>query len=135
MKTKENIFTTGLREAEGTLTANSLSSSSISKGSNISDQKGCSNQSVMKTNTSMSEQENEIQSFQTKKNKRLLKLSQPSISQSLPELYTHKQDGCHEYSSLRNVVGTGDGSYANLGDDDEEHFSDKTIGSAERKNS
>ena len=84
MKTKEDIFTTGLREAEGTLTANSLSSSSISKGSNISDQKGCSNQSVMKTNISMSEQENEIQIFQTKKNKRLLKLSQPPLVRVCP---------------------------------------------------
>ena len=65
------------------------------------------------------------------KNKRLLKLSQPSIRQSLPELYTQKQDGCHEYSSLRYIVGTRDGSYANIGDDYEQLFSVKTIGDGE----
>jgi hypothetical protein len=121
---------TGLKEAEGTFSATSFSSISISKGSNISDQRGCYNKSVNKTNTSKPEEGNEIQSLETKNSKRLLKCFQPSISQSLPELYTQKKSGCHEYSSLRNVVDTVDGSYANLGAD-KEHFIDKTIGSAE----
>ena len=122
---------TGLKEAEGNFSANYLSSISISKGSIISDQRGCFYHSVNKTNTSKSEEGNEFQCFETKKSKGLLKLSQPSISQSVPELYTLKQNGCQEYCSLRYVVGTGDGSYDNIGDDDKEHFSDKTIGSEE----
>ena len=47
----------------------------------------------------------------------------------MPELYTHNQDGCHEYCSLRYVVGTMDGT--NIGDDYEQHFSVKTIGNGE----
>ena len=61
-----------------------------------------------------------------------MKRSPTLISQSLPELYTHKQDGCHEYCSFIYVVDTWDCSYANLGDDDEEHFSFKIIESAEK---
>ena len=118
---------TGLKETEGTFSANSFSSISISKGNNISDQRGCSNMSVNRTNTSRTEEGNEIQSLETKNCKRLLKFSQPSISQSLPELHTQKKDGCHEHSSLRNVVDTQDGSYSNIGDDSEEHFRVKTI--------
>ena len=110
---------TGLKEAEGTVSAN------------FSDQRGCSNKSVNNTNTSKSEEGNEIQSFERKKSTRLLKLSQPSNSQSLPELYTQKQDGCHEYSSLIYVVCTMDGSDDNIGDDDKEHFSVRPIGYAE----
>jgi hypothetical protein len=77
---------TGLKEAEGTFSAKSLSFISISKESNISDQRRCFYHSVNRTNTSKSEEENEIESFKTKTIKGLLKLSQPSISQSLPEL-------------------------------------------------
>ena len=85
---------TGLKEAEGTVTANSLSSISISKGSNVSDQRGCFYHSVNK---------------------------------SLPELYTLKQNGCHEYCSLRYRVDTRDGSFDNTGDDEDSDI-DRAIG-------
>ena len=46
-------------------------------------------------------------------------------------LYTQKQDGCHEYVSLRYHVDTRDGSPNNIGDDDEESENGRAIGDCE----